>query len=186
MRIPPLGKSIAILALAGLAMLAPPSAAQSTELKTWTHKELGLAIQRPAELYELDPEPPADDINGEVEWGPKDHAWTILVTSQKPAQERSLAGVAAEIRKQQPEAEIAETQIGDGIAALRVTLLDPDALTAVVYFFDKRGTMLVAIELAIALGAADVGKDRAALKSAHAATLALFDRLIGSVRYTPN
>ncbi len=178
-------RTILLALIAGVAWLAPVQAtAQVADIKTWTHKDLGISVRRPAGLYELDPEPPADDINGEVEWGPTDHAWTILVTSQKPAASRGLADVAAEIKKQQSDAEIAEAKIGDRIAALRVMLYDGDTLTSVVYFFDKRGTTLIAIELSITLGAEDAGKDRAALKTAHAATLGLFDGIVDSVRFT--
>src|SRR5687768_18218286 len=107
-----------LLLLASVLALGLPGAqAKESGWSTWRNPELGLSIERPPDLYEIDPESPAVDIEAEVEWGPSDHAWTILVISQKPREARTLAEVAERLREQQPDAEIAQAPIGDGIAA---------------------------------------------------------------------
>ncbi len=169
-------------ALLLIASAPQPAPAQQSGWRTWRSAELGLAIQRPPELYELDPESPADDINGEVEWGPQDQGWTIVVTSQKPKRARDVGEVAAQIRRQQPRSEVAEIAIGDGVKAARAVMVDADTFSTLVYFFDRGGTMLIAIELSIPVP--EPGKDLAALRAAHASTIALFERILATVRLT--
>src|SRR5262249_43788322 len=140
-------------AIASLAVAAwfGAARAQEAEWKAFVRPELGLTIQRPADLYELDPESPAEDVTGEVEWGPKDHGWSIIITSQKLKPGQTLASVVAEERQRNPKAEAAEVKIGDGVAAVRMWALDDDSLSTFVLLVDKTGTKLIAIELAIAL-----------------------------------
>lgn len=179
---------VAAVALASLclAALVNRAAAEEAGWQTFTRAELGLSIQRPADLYELDPEPPAEDVVGEVEWGPKDHGWSIIVTSQKLKQGETLAGVVAAEKKRNPKAEASEVKIGDGIAAVRMWALDDDALSTFVLLIDKTGTKLIAIELAIALGEEDAGKPLDALRISYTGTLALFERMLSTVRIAKN
>src|SRR5262245_39657458 len=86
---------LAFVMLCIMAMVNPASA-QEAGWQTFTREALGLSIQRPADLYELEPEAPAEDVTGEVEWGPKDHGWSIIVTSQKLKAGQTLATVVAE------------------------------------------------------------------------------------------
>jgi hypothetical protein len=170
----------------GVAALVNPAAAQEPGWQTFTRAALGLSIQRPADLYELDPEPPAEDVTGEVEWGPKDHGWSIIVTSQKLKPGQTLAAVVAEERKRNPKAESAEVKIGDGIEAVRMWALDDDSLSTFVLLVDKTGTKLIAIELAIALTEEDSGKNLEALRLSYNGTLALFERMLATVRIAKN
>ncbi len=167
-------------ALVLLALSPASGSAQQSGWRNWRNAELGLAMQRPPELYELDPESPADDINGEVEWGPPDHSWTIVVTSQKPKRARNLAAVIEQLKQQPPRSEVSEIVIGDGIKAARAVVLDAETFATLVYFFDRGGNNLIAVELSI--GVADQGKNLAAVRSAHAATIALFERILATVR----
>lgn len=179
---------VAAVALATLclAALVNPASAQEAGWQTFTRAALGLSIQRPSDLYELDPEPPAEDVTGEVEWGPKDHGWSIIVTSQKLKPGQTLAAVVAEEKKRNPKAESSEVKIGDGIEAVRMWALDEDSLSTFVLLIDKTGTKLVAIELAIALGEDDAGKNLEALRISYTGTLALFERMLGTVRIAKN
>jgi hypothetical protein len=169
-----------------LAALVNPAPAQEAGWRTFTREALGLSIQRPADLYELDPEPPAEDVTGEVEWGPKDHGWSIIVTSQKLKPGQTLAGVVADEKKRNPKAESSEVKIGDGIEAVRMWALDDDSLSTFVLLVDKTGTKLIAIELAIALGEEDAGKSLEALRISYSGTLALFERMLATVRIAKN
>lgn len=169
-----------------LSALVNPAPAQEVGWKTFARNALGLSIQRPADLYELDPEPPAEDVVGEVEWGPKDHGWSIIVTSQKLAAGKTLAAVVEEEKKRNPKAEAAEVKIGDGIEAVRMWALDEDTLSTFVLLVDKTGTKLIAIELAIALTEEDNGKTVEALRLAYSGTLALFERMLATVRIAKN
>jgi len=169
-----------------LGAMVKPAAAEEAGWRTFTRAELGLSIQRPADLYELDPEPPAEDVVGEVEWGPKDHGWSIIVTSQKLKPGETLASVVAEERKRNPKAEASAVKIGDGIDAVRMWALDDDALSTFVLLVDKTGTKLIAIELAIALGEEDSGKNLEALRISYTGTLALFERMLSTVRIAKN
>lgn len=169
-----------------LAAFVNRAAAQEAGWQTFTRAELGLSIQRPADLYELDPEPPAEDVSGEVEWGPKDHGWSIIVTSQKLKPGQTLAAVVAEEKRRNPKAEAAEVKIGDGIEAVRMWALDDDSLSTFVLLVDKTGTKLIAIELAIALGEEDEGKNLDSLRISYTGTLALFERMLGTVRIAKN
>lgn len=162
------------------------AAAQDAGWQTFTRPALGLSIQRPSDLYEIDPEPPAEDVTGEVEWGPKDHGWSIIVTSQKLKPGQTLAAVVAEEKKRNPKAEASEAKIGDGIEAVRMWALDDDTLSTFVLLVDKTGTKLIAIELAIALGEEDEGKSIEALRISYTGTLALFERMLGTVRIAKN
>ena len=179
---------VAAVALATLCLAAldNPAKAQETGWQTFTRAALGLSIQRPSDLYELDPEPPAEDVVGEVEWGPKDHGWSIIVTSQKLKPGQTLAAVVAEEKKRNPKAESAEVKIGDGVEAVRMWALDEDSLSTFVLLVDKTGTKLIAIELAIALGEDDAGKSLEALRISYTGTLALFERMLGTVRIAKN
>ncbi len=153
---------------------------------TFARPELGLTIQRPPDLYELDPEPPAEDVNGEVEWGPKDHAWSILITSQKLKAGQTLASIVEDEKKRNPRADAAEVKIGDGVTAVRWWALDDDALSTFVLLIDKTGTKLIAIELAIALSEDDAGKTLEALRISYTGTLAMFERMLSTVRIAKN
>ena len=170
-----------LVALA-LAPLINTAAAQEAGWKTFTRAELGLTIQRPEDLYELDPESPAEDVNGEVEWGPKDHGWSVIITSQKLKAGQTLASLVEEEKKRNPKAEITAVKIGDGLEAFRVWALDDDSLSTFVLILDKTGTKLIAIELAIALGEDDTGKSLDSLRISYNGTLALFERMLGTVR----
>jgi hypothetical protein len=174
-----------LVALA-LAPFINAAAAQEADWKTFTRAELGLTIQRPADLYELDPESPAEDVNGEVEWGPKDHGWSVIITSQKLKAGQTLASVVEDEKKRNPKAEMAPVKIGDGIEAVRVWALDDDSLSSFVLILDKTGTKLIAIELAIALSEDDVGKSLESLRISYSGTLALFERMLGTVRIAKN
>ncbi len=160
--------------------------AQEADWRTFTRAELGLTMQRPADLYELDPESPAEDVKGEVEWGPKDHGWSIIVTSQKLKPGQTLASVVAEEQQRNPKAVATPTKIGDGVEAVRMWALDDDMLSSFVLLLDKTGTRLIAIELAILLDEDDAGKDLEALRSAHSGTLSMFERMLASVRIAKN
>lgn len=179
---------VAAAALASLcvAAMVNPAAAEEDGWQTFTRAELGLSIRRPADLYELDPEPPAEDVVGEVEWGPKDHGWSIIVTSQRLKPGETLAGVAAAEKKRNPKAEASAVKIGDGIEAVRMWALDDDALSTFVLLVDKTGTRLIAIELAIAIGEEDAGKTLDALRISYTGTLALFERMLSTVRIAKN
>jgi hypothetical protein len=173
----------ALLILIGVLLPLVSATAQESGWRTWRNPDLGVSIARPPDLYEVDPESPANDIEAEVEWGPADHGWTILVTSQKPRAARTLDQVAERLREQQPDAEIAQGKIGDGTAALRIVLRDSDSLSSLVYFFNRAGTHLVAVELAISLSDEEKEKtDLDEIKAAHGGTLALFERILASVR----
>jgi hypothetical protein len=174
------------LATLGLAAIVNPAKAQEAGWQTFTRAALGLSIERPSDLYELDPEPPAEDVVGEVEWGPKDHGWSIIVTSQKLKPGQTLAAVVAEEKKRNPKAESVAVKIGDGIEAVRMWALDEDSLSTFVLLIDKTGTKLIAIELAIALGEEDAGKSLEALRISYTGTLALFERMLGTVRIAKN
>jgi hypothetical protein len=176
----------AAVALLWLAAFVNRAAAQEAGWQTFTRAELGLSIQRPADLYELDPEQPAEDVTGEVEWGPKDHGWSIIVTSQKLKPGQTLAAVVAEEKKRNPKAEAAEVKIGDGIDAVRMWALDDDSLSTFVLLVDKTGTRLIAIELAIALGEEDEGKSLESLRISYTGTLAMFERMLATVRIAKN
>lgn len=177
--------AVSLLSLC-LAALASAGTAQEAGWRTFTRDGLGLSMQRPADLYELDPEPPAENVTGEVEWGPKDHGWSIIVTSQKLKPGETLASVVAEERKRNPKAEAAEAKIGDGIEAMRMWALDEDSLSTFVLLVDKTGTKLIAIELAIALGEEDANKGLDALRLSYNGTLALFERMLSTVRIARN
>ena len=177
---------VAAAAVALLVAFVNGAAAQEPGWQTFTRAELGLSVQRPSDLYELDPEPPAEDVTGEVEWGPKDHGWSIIVTSQKLKPGQTLAAVVAEEKKRNPKAEAAEVKIGDGIEAVRMWALDDDSLSTFVLLVDKSGAKLIAIELAIALGEEDEGKSLDALRISYTGTLALFERMLGTVRIAKN
>lgn len=160
--------------------------AQESGWQTFARAELGLTVQRPPDLYELDPEPPSEDVNGEVEWGPKDHAWSILITSQKLKAGQTLASIVDEEKKRNPKAEAADVKIGDGVAAVRWWALDDDSLSTFVLLLDKTGTKLVAIELAIALSEDDSGKSIDSLRNSYTGTIALFERMLTTVRIAKN
>jgi hypothetical protein len=177
--------AVGIVAL-GAAALVNPAPAQEAGWPTFTRPELGLSMQRPADLYELDPEPPAEDVKGEVEWGPKDQGWSIIVTSQKLKPGQTLASVVDEEKKRNPKAEAAAVKIGDGIEAVRMWALDEDSLSTFVLLVDKTGTKLIAIELAIALGEDDAGKSLEALRRVYSEPLALFARMLATVRIAKN
>ncbi|HEY7609446.1 MAG TPA: hypothetical protein VIF14_09455 [Alphaproteobacteria bacterium] len=176
------------LALGSLALAAAaaPAAAQEEGWKTFTRPALGLTVQRPADLYELDPEAPAEDVTGEVEWGPKDHGWSVIVTSQKLKPGQTLASVVAEEKQRNPKAEAAQVKIGDGIEAARLWALDDDTLSTFVLLVDKTGTKLIAIELAIALTEDDADKSIESLRISYNGTLALFERMLRTVRIAKN
>ncbi len=179
---------VAAIALVSLCIAASVNhaAAEETGWQTFTRAALGFSIQRPADLYELDPEPPAENVTGEVEWGPKDHGWSIIVTSQTLKPGETLASVVAAEKKRNPKADAAEVKIGDGIEAVRMWALDDDALSTFVLLLDKTGTKLIAIELAIALGEEDAGKNLDALRISYTGTLALFERMLATVRIAKN
>jgi len=177
-----LGLLAAGLVLLAVASLVNTAAAQEAGWPTFTRSELGLSIQRPSDLYELDPEPPSEDVNGEVEWGPKDHGWSVIITSQKLKPGQTLASVVADEKKRNPKAEAAEVKIGDGIEAVRMWALDDDSLSTFVLMLDKTGTKLIAIELAIALSEEDAAKSIDALRIAYSGTLALYERMLATVR----
>ena len=174
------------LAALALAALVNPASGQEAGWKTFTRAELGLSLRRPADLYELDPESPSEDVNGEVEWGPKDHAWSVIVTSQKLKPGQTLASIAAEEKQRNPKAESAEVRLGDGVQAVRMWALDDDALSTFVLLVDKTGTKLIAIELTIALAEEDAGKNFEALRISYSGTLALFERMLATVRIAKN
>ena len=179
--------AVAAFALAvSLALTFAPAAAQEAGWQTFTRAELGLTVQRPPDLYELDPEPPSEDVTGEVEWGPKDHVWSILITSQKLKPGQTLASIVAEEKSRNPKAEAAETKIGDGVEAVRWWSLDDDSLSTFVLLLDKTGTKLIAIELAIAVGDEDTGKSMDQLRAANTGAIALFERLLTTVRIAKN
>ena len=165
---------------------ASPAATQEAGWKTFTRESLGLSIQRPDDLYELDPESPAEDVTGEVEWGPKDHGWSVIITSQKLKPGQTLASVVEDEKRRNPKAEASATRIGDGIEAVRMWALDDDSLSTFVLLVDATGTKLVAIELAIALAEEDVGKNLDALRISYNGTLALFERMLATVRIRKN
>jgi hypothetical protein len=175
----------AVVALVG-ALGADRAGAQEAGWQTFARAELGLTLQRPADLYELDPESPAEDVVGEVEFGPKDHSWSILVTSQKLKAGETLASVVAEEKNRNPKAEIAETRIGDGIAGYRIWALDDDALSTFVVLLDKTGTKMIAIELAITLAEEDANKSIDALRSSYGGVIALYERILATVRIAKN
>jgi hypothetical protein len=175
----------ALVALAG-AIPADGAGAQEAGWQTFTRAEIGLTLQRPADLYELDPESPAEDVVGEVEFGPKDHSWSILVTSQKLKAGETLASVVAEEKKRNPKAEIAEARIGDGIAAYRVWALDDDSLSTFVVLLDKTGTKIIAIELAITLAEEDANKTIDTLRSSYGSVVSLYERILATVRIAKN
>ena len=178
--------AIVFLAIASVAAALSSARSEEAGWKTFTHAELGLSVQRPPDLYELDPEPPSEDVVGEVEWGPKDHGWSILVTSQKLKPGQTLASIVAEENGRNPKAEAADVKIGDGVEAVRWWALDDDALSTFVLLLDKTGTKLIAIELAIALSEDDAGKTIDALRMSYSGTLALFERLLATVRVVKN
>jgi hypothetical protein len=60
--------------------------------------------------------------------------------------------------------------------------LDEDSLSTFVLLLDKTNTKLIAIELAIALGEEDAGKSLDALRISYSGTLALFERMLATVR----
>lgn len=173
----------AIAALA-LLLMAPAALAEDAAWKTFDRPALGLSMQRPADLYELDPEAPADDVNGEVEWGPTDHAWSILITSQALKPGQSLAALLDEEKKRNPDAEAAPVKIGNGVEAVRVWALDEDALSVLVLLLDKTGGKLIAIELSIALAEDDAGKNLASLRISYNGTIKLFERMLETVKIT--
>ena len=163
-----------------------PARAQDADWKTFTRAELGLSLSRPADLYELDPESPAEGVTGEVEWGPKDHGWSIIITSQKLKPGETLASIVAEETKRNPKAESAPVKIGDGIEAFRLWALDDDSLSTFVLLVDKTGTKLIAIELAIALTEDDADKNIASLRISYNGTLGLFEKMLSTVRIAKN
>jgi hypothetical protein len=77
-------------------------------------------------------------------------------------------------------------KIGDGIEAVRMWALDEDSLSTFVLLVDKTGTKLIAIELAIALGEDDAGKSLEALRRVYSEPLALFARMLATVRIAKN
>ena len=180
-----LALGVGLVSLA-FAASAAPAKAEDDGWKTFTRPALGLTVQRPADLYELDPEAPAEDVTGEVEWGPKDHGWSIIVTSQKLKPGQTLASVVAEEKQRNPKAEAAQVKIGDGIEAARLWALDDDTLSTFVLFVDKTGTKLIAIELAIGLTEEDADKSVDSLRISYTGTLALFERMLGTVRIAKN
>ena len=165
-----------------LAAFVNPAAAQDSDWKTFTRAELGLSLKRPADLYELDPESPAEGVTGEVEWGPKDHGWSIIITSQKLKAGETLASVVDEEKKRNPKAETSAVKIGDGVEAFRMWALDDDSLSTFVLLADKTGTKFIAIELAIALTEEDADKNLESLRISYNGTLALFERMLSTVR----
>jgi hypothetical protein len=176
---------------AGLVSLAVPafgdlSAAEEAGWKTFTRASLGLSIQRPEDLYELDPESPAEDVTGEVEWGPKDRGWSIIVTSQRLKAGQTLATVVEDEKKRNPKAVAAPVRIGNDIEAVRMWALDDDALSTFVLLLDATGTKLIAIELAISLAEEDAGKSLESLRLSYNGTLALFERMLATVRMKRN
>lgn len=185
-----LGRTLRFLAAGSvslaLAALVNSAVAQEPGWKSFAREGLGLSLERPADLYELDPESPSEDVSGEVEWGPKDHAWSIIITSQKLKPGQTLAAVAAEEKQRNPKAESAAVRIGDGIDAVRMWALDDDALSTFVLLVDKTGTKLIAIELAISLSEEDAGKTLEALRVSYSGTLALFERMLATVRIAKN
>src|SRR5215213_8171867 len=78
-----------VVALA-LAPLIDAAAAQEAGWKTFTRAELGLTIQ-----------------------GPKDHGWSVIITSQKLKPGQTLASVVEDEKKRNPKAEMAPVKIGD-------------------------------------------------------------------------
>jgi len=183
-RAPRLSAATIIVLLVALTFI--PAGAEEAGWPTFARPELGLSIQRPPDLYELDPEPPAEDVNGEVEWGPKDHAWSILITSQKLKAGQTLGSIVEEEKKRNPRADAAEVKIGDGITAVRWWALDDDSLSTFVLLIDKTGTKLLAIELAIALTEDDSGKSLESLRTSYMGTIALFERMLTTVRIAKN
>ncbi len=93
---------------------------------------------------------------------------------------------SARTAQEAPKAEAAEVKIGDGIEAVRMWALDDDSLSTFVLLVDKSGTKLIAIELAIALGEEDEGKSLDSLRISYTGTLALFERMLGTVRIAKN
>lgn len=180
------GLCLTVGALIALALAVSAAGAQEAGWQTFTRPELGLTLQRPADLYELDPESPAEDVVGEVEFGPKDHSWSILVTSQKLKPGQTLASVVADEKKRNPKAETAAVKIGDGIEAYRLWALDDDSLSTFVVLLDKTGTKLVAIELAVTLAEEDANKSMDALRSTYSGVIALFERILATVRVAKN
>jgi hypothetical protein len=172
----------ALLAALALALTTARAAAQEGEWQTFSRSELGLTLQRPADLYELDPESPAEDVVGEVEFGPKDHSWSILVTSQKLKPGQTLASIAAEEKERNPKAQISRVKIGDGVDAVRVWALDDDALSTFVLMLDKTGTKFIAIELAVTLGEEDAKKSIDTLRGSYSGVIVLFERILATVR----
>jgi hypothetical protein len=173
-----------------LAAIVNPARAQDSDWKTFTRAELGLSLKRPADLYELDPESPAEGVTGEVEWGPKDHGWSIIVTSQKLKPGQTLASVVADEVKRNPKAQSAPAKVGDpregGVEAFRMWALDDDSLSTFVLLVDKTGTKLIAIELAIALTEDDADKTLESLRISYTGTLGLFEKMLSTVRITKN
>jgi hypothetical protein len=102
----------------------------------------------------------------------------------KPGQ--TLASVVADEKRRNPKAEAAEVKIGDGIDAARLWALDDDTLSTFVLLIDKTGTKLIAIELAIALTEEDADKSLESLRISYNETLALFERMLGTVRIAKN
>lgn len=171
-----------LLILATLTM----SRAQEAGWQTFARAELGLSLQRPPDLYELDPEPPGEDVNGEVEWGPKDHAWSILITSQKLKPGQTLDSIVAEEKQRNPKADAAAVKIGDGVSAVRWWSLDDDSLSTFVLLLDKTGTKLIAIELTITLEEDDEGKSLESLRTSYMGSIALFERMLSTVKIDKN
>lgn len=175
----PAGFAAAVLFVLALAL---ESRAQEAGWQAFARPDLGLSLQRPPDLYELDPEPPGEDVNGEVEWGPKDHAWSILITSQKLKPGQTLEALVAEEKQRNPRADAASVTIGDGVAAVRWWALDDDSLSTFVLLLDKTGTKLIAIELAIALTEEDEGKSIESIRTSYMGTIALFERMLTTVK----
>ena len=173
-------------ALLFILLWAQQARAQEAGWQTFTRPELGLSLQRPPDLYELDPEPPGEDVNGEVEWGPKDHAWSILITSQKLKAGQTLDSLVAEEKKRNPRADAVSVTIGEGVTAVRWWALDDDSLSTFVLLLDKTGTKLIAIELAIALTEEDEGKSVESLRASYMGTIALFERMLSTVKIDKN
>jgi hypothetical protein len=169
------------------AILLPAAAfAQDAPWKTFTRPALGLSMQRPADLYEIEPEAPADDVTGEVEWGPTDHAWSILVTSQALKDGQTLSSIVADEKSRNPRIEAEDLKIGGSVDAQRIVWLDEDALSVLVLLLDRSGTKLIAIQLSINLTEDDSDKDVAALRITYNGSLKLFARMIETVRIAKN
>jgi hypothetical protein len=167
-------------------LIAAPAAPQDARWATFSRADLGLTLRRPADLYEVEPEAPSSDVRAEVEWGPKDHAWSILITSQKLKAGQTLATLLAEEKSQNPNAEAALVKIGDSVEAARIVARDEDTLSHLVLLLDRSGAKLIAIELAINLTEDDAGKSMDALRISYNGTLALFERMLETLRIAKN